>query len=123
MSLTDRAAQFGSFEALNGHSDAVSETGRLTYEKIELSDYAIEVLNSKLMYIKDKISLIPEINIIYFEKDSKKNGGKYINHTGKIKKINEYSREIIFDDGIRVFADDIYDINGECFETDEEFFS
>ena len=36
MSLKDRGAQFGSFEALSGHSDAVSETTRLTYEKIEL---------------------------------------------------------------------------------------
>lgn len=123
MSLKDRAAQFGSFEALTGHSDAISETGRLTYEKIELSDYAIEVLNSKLMYIKEKINLMPEITLIYFEKDHKKNGGKYISHTGKVKKINEYSREIIFDDGVRVFAGDIYDISGECFETDEEFFS
>ncbi len=123
MSLKDRGAQFGSFEALSGHSDAVSETARLTYEKIELSDYAIEVLNSKLMYIKDKINLMPQISLVYFKKDDKKNGGKYVSHKGRVKKINEYTREIIFDDGIKVFAGDIYDIRGECFETDEEFFS
>ena len=123
MSLHDRAAQFGSFEALTGHSDAILETGRFTYEKIELSDYAIEVLNSKLMYIKDKISLVPEISLIYFEKDHKKNGGKYITHTGKVKKINEYTREIVFEDGFSVFAGDIYDIKGQCFEVYEEFFS
>jgi len=118
MKLLDRAAQFGSFEALSGHSDAVLETGRITYEKIELSDYAIEILNSKLMLLKDKTENNPEICLVYFKKDSKKEGGKYHSHTGKVRKIDEYKREIVFLDGLKVSVDDIYDITGELFEAE-----
>ena len=118
MKLSDRAAQFGSFEALTGHSDAVLETGRITYEKIELSDYAIEILNSKLMFLKDKIEKSPEICLVYFKKDSKKNGGKYQSHSGNVRKIDEYKREIVFVDGLRVCVNDIYDISGEIFEAE-----
>ena len=116
MKKQDRAAQFGSFEALTGHSDAISETGRLTYEKLELSDYAIEILNSKLMYVKDKIEDHPEICLVWFEKDSRKEGGRYVTHVGNIKKIDEYRREIVFDDGLKIPVCDIYDITGEFFE-------
>jgi hypothetical protein len=37
MSLKDRAAQFGAFEALNGHKEAMEETARLAEDRMNSS--------------------------------------------------------------------------------------
>ena len=46
--MYQRAAQFAPFAALTGHSAAISETARLTYKAIELSESDCEVLNQKI---------------------------------------------------------------------------
>ena len=38
MSMVDRAAQFSPFAALTGYDAAIKETGRLTDEKVNLSE-------------------------------------------------------------------------------------
>jgi len=35
-----------------------------------------------------------------------------------VRKIDEYKREIVFLDGLKVSVDDIYDITGELFEAE-----
>ena len=47
MSLLDRAAQFAPFAALVGYDDAIKETGRLTDERIEMSEENLAVLNTR----------------------------------------------------------------------------
>ena len=44
MSMVERAAQFGSFAALTGHSDAIKEESRLVDKKEELNEMR-EVIN------------------------------------------------------------------------------
>ena len=68
------------------------------------------------MYVKDRIEDRPEICLVWFKKDSRKEGGKYVTHVGNVKKIDEYRREIVFDDGLKVSVCDIYDITGKIFE-------
>lgn len=121
MKLQDRAAQFGAFQALTGHSDAISETGRLTQQKEELTEYAIEILDTKLQLIRDKINEEPKVSITYFKEDEKKSGGAYLDYSGIIKKIDEFNRTLHFAEGLVVPIDAIYDIRGKFFDYDTGF--
>ena len=66
MSELERAAQFSPFAALTGYDAAISETGRLTDEKIELGEETKAVLDMKQQYLLDMISDQPEITVTYF---------------------------------------------------------
>lgn len=47
MSMLDRAAQFSPFAALTGYDAAIKETGRLTGQRIELTEECRAVLDRK----------------------------------------------------------------------------
>ncbi len=110
MSKLDRAAQFASFAALTGHSDAVKEEARLVDSKIELNDEQIFDLNTKFNYICDNISTLSQVTITYFVPDSRKNGGAYLSVTCKIKKIDIVNRVITTAEGLEIKIDDILEI-------------
>ena len=67
MSMLDRAAQFSPFAALTGYEDAIQETGRLTDERMELSDEDRELLDRKWHYLQEIISDRPEITVCNIE--------------------------------------------------------
>jgi hypothetical protein len=110
MSKLDRAAQFASFAALTGHSEAVQEEARLVDSKIELNDEQIFELNTRFNYICDNISSLPEVTITYFVPDSRKQGGAYLSVVCKIKKIDVVNRIITTADGTEIKIDDILEI-------------
>ena len=99
MSAIDRAAQFSPFAALTGHDAALQETARLTDRKTELDESEKEIINEKLMSAAVGLT---EISIEYFQPDSKKQGGVYLNTIGCIKKIDSYRNEIIMSDGKKI---------------------
>jgi hypothetical protein len=88
MSLYDRAAQFGSFDALTGHSEAISETARLTDKKLELNEEQINDLNNKVNVICNNILSKPKVTITYFVPDERKSGGMYVTEDCVVKKVN-----------------------------------
>ena len=98
MSLEQRSAQFAPFAALIGYEDEISETGRLTTDRIELDDEAKQLLDRTLQVIAKKISTQPAVTITYFVPDTKKDGGRYLTTAGIIKKIDEYRQVIILED-------------------------
>lgn len=108
MSLEDRSAQFAPFDALEGYSDEVRETERLTSKRIVLEEEAKEIINSKLNIIKNSSDI--EVVITYFIKDTKKEGGSYINKTGYVKKIDIYNQLIILLDNTKIPINEIIDI-------------
>lgn len=116
MSLYDRAAQFSSFAALNGHEEAIAETARLTECKTELSEDMLSDLNTKLRILKEHSREKPEIMIEYFVPDAKKSGGKYVTVNGSFRWIDEYERQIVMCDGVRIGIDELYKIDGGFFE-------
>ena len=98
MPRMNRAAQFAPFAALTGYEESIEETARLTDRRIELSEYEIEELNAKLNFIQEHIKEQPEVTITYFQPDERKEGGAYITATGKVRKIDEVNRILIFED-------------------------
>ena len=115
MSMRDRAAQFAPFAALVGYDDAVKETARQTSKRIELLDEQVAIINEKILLLIELIKDNPKIFITYFAPDKKKDGGIYITINGTVKKIDEYNKLIIMQDGITIKMDDIFDIQGDVF--------
>lgn len=98
----NRAAQFAPFAALTGYEESIEETARLTDRRIELSEYEIEELNAKLNFIQEHIKERPEVTITYFQPDERKEGGTYVTVTGKVRRIDEVNRVIIFENGTEI---------------------
>ena len=96
ISLYERSAQFSSFDALAGFSDAVCESERITSNKITLDEDKREILNRKLAVLMNNKT---EGTFIYFVKDNKKSGGSYKKITGTIKKIDFINKQIILFNG------------------------
>lgn len=113
MSLETRSAQFAPFASLAGYEDDIIETERFTDDREEIGEEQIEIINRKLNILKDKIKDKPKILITYFVPDKKKAGGTYKTVTANIKKIDEYKRIIILDDGIQIPITEIVDIRSE----------
>ncbi|WP_024854832.1 hypothetical protein [Mediterraneibacter gnavus] len=118
MSMSDRAAQFSPFAALAGYDAAIKETARLTDRRVELDEDVLDRLNERLYILRkvlDDGSVYPEVRITYFEKDLRKDGGKYITVSGRVRKIHEYRNVVIFEDGTEIPVHDISDIDGDVF--------
>lgn len=111
MSMEARAAQFAPFAALTGYGDEIKEKSRITSREIELSEDKKMYLDNKLVQIQNIIDKKPLVKINYFVKDIKKEGGKYIEYIGSIKKVDNVYRQIIFDDKKIVLFNDIIEID------------
>lgn len=121
MSISNRAAQFSPFAALNGYEDEIRETARLTDEKMELSDNEKEWLDEKLRVIAEHLGQHPSVSITYFIPDARKAGGSYVTDTGTIKRIDPIGQKVIFyaenkiSDGRSIPMDAIVEIDCEQF--------
>ena len=115
MSVEERAAQFAPFAALVGYEDEVEETARITEKRIELNEEEKKNLDMKLQMLNEqiKVQIYPNITIMYFIPDLKKDGGKYIKVSGVIKKVDEFKQLIILDDKTEIPIKDIIKILGE----------
>ena len=88
MSMVDRAAQFSPFAALTGYDAAIKETGRLTDEKVNLSEEEKEALDRKQQILMEWLGDHPALTITFFVPDEKKSGGAYMTKSGNLKKID-----------------------------------
>ena len=110
MSITDRAAQFSPFAALTGYDAAVDETARYTEIREELTEDKVNKLNDDLNRLLDMLDERPEIRVTYFVPDKRKSGGSYKTKIGIVKKIDEYQKFLVLEDGCRIPLEDISDI-------------
>ena len=102
MNKESRAAQFAPFAALTGYSEAVKETARITERQIELTNEEKLIISETLKNINDHIKNNPKVTITYFQKDTKKDGGKYLTITSNIKKIVPNEQHIILTDKTKI---------------------
>lgn len=116
MPLLNRAAQFSPFSALTGHAAAIRETERLTEPFTWLDENRKELLNEQLQVIRENLEQKPEIEVTYFQPDSRKSGGAYVTFRGRVRKIDEYSHRIVFADGTAIQTEYLYAIDGELFQ-------
>lgn len=115
MPMSDRAAQFAPFAALTGYDSAIRETGRLTYERIELDEEALTALNLRYQLLMDALGKEPEVEITFFKPDERKSGGEYVTVIGAVKYIDDFERLITMQDGMKIPMNDILSIDGEIF--------
>ena len=121
MSLYDRAAQFSPFAALTGFDGVIAETGRMTDQKVELSEYERTLLDQKLARIEDELRKgnHPEITVVYFVPDPRKAGGAYEEYIGRVRNIDVAEQCIVFlagngrSAGKRIGISDILEIHSE----------
>ncbi len=116
MSREKRAAQFAPFAALTGHEEAVKETARLTDKRIYLDETVKTKLNEKLRIVNEKLGHKTEITITYFQPDDNKAGGEYTSISGIVKRIDDYERVLIMEDGSKIEIDEIINIKGDLVE-------
>lgn len=110
MSIHNRSSQFAPFAALNGHSESIKETARITDSKIELSENDKERINNQLCDINEHIKEKPLVEVTYFIKDSKKEGGKYKNFKAKIRTIDLVNQILILVNKEKIPINDIIKI-------------
>jgi len=110
MKTSNRAAQFAPFAAVVGHDVAIKETARLTENRKELDEMEKNIVDGKLREIEAWFPEKHEVKIIYFEPDIAKTGGRYISKAGVVKKIDKYTREVLFDDATKIDIEDIYSV-------------
>lgn len=107
MAIGDRVAQFAPFAALTGHEEAVEEVARLTEDRIELDQYMKDDINRRLQLLLDRVKERPEVKILYFQADHRKEGGRYLQIRGKIKKVDKYKGLVIMDNSIEIPMNEI----------------
>jgi cell division septal protein FtsQ len=110
MNLADRAAQFAPFSAVVGHDSAVKEAARYTDQRRELDETRKTIIDNQLREIEIQLPNGFEVEIVYFQPDDLKTGGKYISKIGKVKKFDEYAKEVLMVDGTTIAIYDIYSI-------------
>lgn len=118
MPMSDRAAQFSPFAALTGYDEAINEAGRLTCNKILLSEDAKEDLDRKMQQILSCLSSSPVVSVIYYEPDPFKEGGCYKTITGQIKCVSDIERNLIMSDGTIIPLDNVFDLNSPSIQAD-----
>lgn len=117
MAISDRAAIFSPFAALTGHSAAISETTRLTQQRIELDEDSKARLDLKQQMLAEIIDQQPKVIITWFQPDERKEGGSYVTATGRLKKADALERFLILTDGTKIPLDDVLDIENEWLQS------
>lgn len=112
MARENRAAQFAPFAALEGYEACVTEAARLTDRYAEPDEDALALLSDQLHALLAMGREQPEITLTVFEPDAKKTGGAYLSVTGRIRRIDEVSREVILADRTVLSMDLICGIQG-----------
>lgn len=113
MSMTDRAAQFSPFAALTGYDAAIRETGRLTDQPLELAADELERLDRALRWLMVLPEGESEVRVRYFRPDARKDGGAFVDCTGRVRRVDPHRQLLTLSDGSVIPFDRICRIDGD----------
>lgn len=69
--------------------------GRLTEQRIELTEDSREELDRRQQLLVEHLSEHPEVSVTYFVSDERKSGGAYVTVSDGVKKIDRYQRLLV----------------------------
>ncbi len=115
MPRADRAAQFAPFAALTGYGAAIDETARLTAKPMELDEDAKSILDGRFQLLQSFGKEQPEVDITFFQPDTRKAGGAFVTVHGMVRKVDDYQRTVTLSDGTIVPIEDVCAIEGDLF--------
>lgn len=115
MPMSDRAAIFSPFAAPTGHAAAIQETARLTDQRMELDEDTKAMLDLKQQILADRIAERPEISVVWFRPDARKEGGQYVTTVGQLKKVDDIARILQLADGTTIPLDEVLELRSDCF--------
>lgn len=113
MSMTDRGAQFSPFAALTGYDAAIRETARLTEQQVVLTEEEKSILNRKLLRLAQRQEEQPEVELLCFQPDQRKEGGAYVRLRGRVKRVDDYLGVLVLVSGEQIPFDRILEIHGD----------
>ena len=111
MPMEKRAAQFQPFDPLEGYSDAIAETARETDPERWLDETGIDAINQELACLRSRLAGHPTISATWFEADSRKSGGAYRTASGIVKKLDEYTGQMILTDETVIPIDRLFSLS------------
>ena len=114
-SMTYRAAQFSPFATLTGFDAAIREMGRLTEQRIELTEDSREELDRRQQLLVEHLSEHPEVSVTYFVSDERKSGGAYVTVSDGVKKIDRYQRLLVLNDDLWIPLNEIIVLDSEIY--------
>mgnify|MGYP000456011694 CR=1 FL=1 len=106
---------FSPFAALTGHAAAIQETARLTDQRMELDEDTKAMLDLKQQILADRIAERPEISVVWFRPDARKEGGQYVTTVGQLKKVDDIARILQLADGTTIPLDEVLELRSDCF--------
>ena len=110
LSAYKRAEIFGSFDALTGLDEKVEESGRRTDSGMESCEERERHIDEALNVLLERIDSRPEVQVVHFVPDERKEGGRYVLHEGTLRRIDEVMKVLHFTDGTTIEIGSIYDI-------------
>ena len=110
MSMQDRAAQFSPFSALTGYDAVISETGRRTDHRIELTEDKKAELDEAMRHLLQELPGHPAVRVTCFVPDKRKEGGAYVTVTGNACSLQTHERLLTMTDGTEIRLDDVVEI-------------
>lgn len=116
MSQSDRTAQFSPFSALTGYEAALSESARVTDERIELDEQEQQRLDEKLNRLRGCAKERPMVCITHFVPDERKQGGAYVTEQVCVRRVDAYAHAVCITGGSSIAFGDIIGIEGDIFQ-------
>lgn len=106
---------FSPFATLAGFDAAIREMGRLTEQRIELSEDSREELDRRQQFLVEHLSEHPEVSVTYFVPDERKSGGAYATISGGVKKIDRYQRLLVLNDDLWIPLNEIIVLDSDIY--------